>query len=105
VVRVYHGPPDEGEPVDEAFLLHLQEAFAFTESHPVGGSQLSAGKTRRQVVSNPRDMHPRILKEPGDVVPKPLSIIFRRLRVKSRDRKKGNVIASFKKSRKEDSGN
>lgn len=34
MVGVYYRPLDQGKPVDEAFLLHLQEAL--TGSHPAG---------------------------------------------------------------------
>ena len=53
-------------------------------------------------------MHPRVLTELADVVAKPLSMIFERSQQSGEDPgdwKKGNIVSTFKKGRKEHPGN
>ncbi|KFW95517.1 RNA-directed DNA polymerase from mobile element jockey, partial [Phalacrocorax carbo] len=56
----------------------------------------------------PKDVHPRILKELVDVAAKPLSMIFEKSWQSGEipgDWKKENIVAIFRKGRKEDPGN
>lgn len=56
VVGVYYKPPDKGEPVDETFLLQLQEVSCSHTLILMGDfNHLSAVKTTQQSASNPED--------------------------------------------------
>jgi len=55
----------------------------------------------------PDEMHPRVLRELTDVIPKPLSMIFERSWQFGKfpgDWKQGNIVLFFKKGRRENPG-
>ena len=55
MVGVYYRPPDQGEPVEEAFLLQLQEARSQALVPAEGKTKQTNKKKPRQAASSPGD--------------------------------------------------
>ncbi|PKU44228.1 rna-directed dna polymerase from mobile element jockey-like [Limosa lapponica baueri] len=95
----------------ESQILEVRERVWRKEDFPLDNQDCPRdylGKLDTNKSMDPDGMHPQILREPADVIAKPLSIIFERSQRAGEmpeDRRKARVTPVFKKGKKEDTRN
>ncbi|PKU42932.1 rna-directed dna polymerase from mobile element hypothetical protein [Limosa lapponica baueri] len=103
--KALEGQAQDPQNLEESEKVWTKEAFPLVKEDQVK-EQLSELDTHKSM--GPDRMHPRVLREPAEVVAEPLSIIFERSWRTGKvpeDWSQANVIPVFKKGKKEDLGN